>query len=1083
MHARHAGAPLAVLAAAAFLAPPAAAQQFTPLLDLAKSLQKRDIDNFQLDMACRKLLPGDKDLLLSLTRADGKWYPRVTGRSPGYSQGAHSGDANSLRLEGDRITGTIPVVIRPDKWVPKDGKPRQIAVKVDAYIDPGGEDWSLKGTFETTYDGEKRAGELAGTFDRALRNNHWTAGKWSDGGVALAFDMGDKRVNWNKGDWSVCTFYPARDLSKYWGLRVRVAADKPRGDAEVAVWLGEADGSWYYVPRAVPLVDKDNEALLPFSAFSVAEWVCPGNHMDEDYVLDLGNIGAVAVGVVNPFGVGQVSFRLTALELVSRDAAPPPARVEFTGKVLSVNRHEVVPAGIFGGYANFLPQRYRPGCQRNLAAPTSPQIPMRYWLDFDAGHFTDWQAMVKALRGEAPEHKKLADYLMGLLRADEQGKQTADRFARFDIDKHLDRIRKNNEQPNKDPRRWRRMDPDAAPGELTGVLNAILHLPRIYDKDAFAGVAIGPELKARLDRLDQLNDTRVMEVNRRLLEAAFPKLIRPLKGGGPTEMFYINCFGERKNTATMLHVSDWKEFFTSYGTKLGENALRYGVDGKPGGLQNVWEFWNEPYLHWNRDRINRQAGCFNTDKAVEGGPVQIRWKKRDGGWIDGPVVPHFKWAKPTTPKERATTAPNGLCVVDETCFTFWSGKGDGWMYDQMFAAAASAIKKANPHVEVIAGWGFRWQEDHWAAWDILYKNTIDRGIQWIDGVHEHHYQGETIGMQAAAEVLTAYGVTKHNKWLHSFNTETNDLIDSPARGAVSTPENRMRANEYRRLIYNLRDLIYSVQENPDKYRGRTMIHYQATPTMTDVCFGLLADLRGRLVEADKNDGKIWAVASIDGTDPNAMPPGFDGTPHYVAVVFNDDAVTRKVTVALKPPAGMTFAAPGTVERTTVDKETFAIARPVTPGVKVEKDGASFDVEMPEHSAWKIAIPLAGKIPAAPEVVRTQYFSGDILAAARRDKPFATKVKLDPAVLKSARRAWLRAVVEDVGVGEGVATVGSQKVALPVVLLADNVPGIINVPLEAKALAADNDVTFATNPGNFAGYRVDMVSIVLEQRKD
>jgi len=36
-------------------------------------------------------------------------------------------------------------------------------------------------------------------------------------------------------------------------------------------------------------------------------------------------------------------------------------------------------------------------------------------------------------------------------------------------------------------------------------------------------------------------------------------------------------------------------------------------------------------------------------------------------------------------------------------------------------------------------------------------------------------------------------------------------------------------------------------------------------------------------------------------------------------------------------------------------------------------------------------------------------------------------------------------------------------------------------VELTDLKADNDVTFTVNDGNFAGYRVAMASLVLEQR--
>ena len=56
-----------------------------------------------------------------------------------------------------------------------------------------------------------------------------------------------------------------------------------------------------------------------------------------------------------------------------------------------------------------------------------------------------------------------------------------------------------------------------------------------------------------------------------------------------------------------------------------------------------------------------------------------------------------------------------LQVVDPTSFTYWSGPGKGWIYDQMLGVIAPAMKAVNPEQRVLAGWGFRWNEDHWAA--------------------------------------------------------------------------------------------------------------------------------------------------------------------------------------------------------------------------------------------------------------------------------------------------------------------------------------------------------------------------------
>ena len=72
--------------------------------------------------------------------------------------------------------------------------------------------------------------------------------------------------------------------------------------------------------------------------------------MDEDYQLDLTQVSAMAIGVVNAFGIGPVSFTITDVDLLPAQAITPVA-VNVTGKTLSINDHAFIPAGIFGGFA------------------------------------------------------------------------------------------------------------------------------------------------------------------------------------------------------------------------------------------------------------------------------------------------------------------------------------------------------------------------------------------------------------------------------------------------------------------------------------------------------------------------------------------------------------------------------------------------------------------------------------------------------------------------------------------------------------------------------------------------------------
>lgn len=206
-------------------------------------------------------------------------------------------------------------------------------------------------------------------------------------------DLGQRRANWTQNAWTVHRFEAPRDLSAFAGLRVRARAAAPLPQVEVYVALQEADGTWRYHPRACPLSAASNSAEIRLIDFVPAEWVAPagGKHHDENQVLDLGAITAVAVGTVQPFGVGRVDFTVEALEPLPAPAAAPraPAAVSVSGRMLAVNGTEMLPAGVFGAFN--VPKatwdRYRLTLTRSIdhgggfsGAPAAPkpgrQLPM-----------------------------------------------------------------------------------------------------------------------------------------------------------------------------------------------------------------------------------------------------------------------------------------------------------------------------------------------------------------------------------------------------------------------------------------------------------------------------------------------------------------------------------------------------------------------------------------------------------------------------------------------------------------------------------------------------------------------------------
>jgi hypothetical protein len=210
-----------------------------------------------------------------------------------------------------------------------------------------------------------------------------------------------------------------------------------------------------------------------------------------------------------------------------------------------------------------------------------------------------------------------------------------------------------------------------------------------------------------------------------------------------------------------------------------------------------------------------------------------------------------------------------------------------------------------------------------------------------------------------------------------------------------------------------------------------------------------------------------------------MPPGETGQ-SLVVIVFNDHRKARDFELSVSPPTGTTFTK-GKVERTKVDGKTFEIGIEMEDAPGVTPGGATFKLSLPGRSAWKTTLPLTGKIVAKPEVERRQFFSETILQPVAPGQPLKLNVKLDAAAMKQAKRAWARLVVEDIDTGEATMKLGRKTTKLPKTLTPDNVCRIVELPLEPGDLAETMEFEFTVNPGNHAGYRVDMVSVVLESR--
>jgi hypothetical protein len=521
----------------------------------------------------------------------------------------------------------------------------------------------------------------------------------------------------------------------------------------------------------------------------------------------------------------------------------------------------------------------------------------------------------------------------------------------------------------------------------------------------------------------------------------------------------VSCQYDRRQQLPQLTMANWEERTRAIGRSLGEQTRAHG---RAAAVQ----WWNEPYIHLGpmveRDLIK----VTSSEGAQAGDPVVLRGEPLESMvWVeqDGKLVPR-----------------------DPTRFTYWSARQVGIFYNQSFLAMGTAAKEVNPEINLVGGFCFRWNEDEWAAWDLLYKPLLDEAAPLLDGIAEHHYQGYTDGMAAAYEVITAYADTEHGRRIPVYNTETNDLWDAPARGSAAAASQFGGVYKpVRRMVYNLRDILYCVQETPDKIASRA-IHalwkgadgpapgeeghlpwaWMGIDQGEYHALHFLRELRGALIRTERSDSTVWGASSLDRV-----------TESLVAVAFNDGSRPATVTLRADVPRGMQartarlevlgFGPDGAI--TSTSRELPA----------PDRDGASAEIDLPAHHAAKLVMGVAGPWPERPDVLREQHFAKGVV------KRLAPGDTLELPLVKrgdtaSPRRAWVRLVVERVGEGDGWMEIGGRRFGIPAAFTPSNGPAIREIPIDPD-LAAAETITVGASPmpeGN--GFLLGMASLVVER---
>jgi hypothetical protein len=542
----------------------------------------------------------------------------------------------------------------------------------------------------------------------------------------------------------------------------------------------------------------------------------------------------------------------------------------------------------------------------------------------------------------------------------------------------------------------------------------------------------------------------------------------------------IQCFYDRYRPAWVLADPDnWEQRLTTLARKYAQNALG-------SGREHVVEFWNEPYLNWaGRPGANYDWRYYNVDEAEEGATMRIRGQSE--------TVEHLRWSRQVRTVEAESGQLSHMAYLahayighrqpegaefefrgqkfrneqmwwgaDPTQKHYWSGLQNSIYYRQMLVPFARALKEANPEVQLIAGWDFHIYSHDWDAWHMLYKPMIDDAIEWLDGVTEHHYGGDTRRVAMSYETVWAYARGQHGKSLRFYNTEAGGLLDPEqpgnprVRAEGQDPLTAQRAS----MTYLVRDIVYLLHMSPDKAAARASHEaHQWSGGGDKYGFQLLRGLRGRLMEVISPSSDLWAVASMDAEA---------GT--ICLVVFNDTNASVSVPVALDAPAGTRLLAGRRLwADADADGQSLTLHE---QALQVEPAGYRETVSLPARAAAAYLFSTEGEGPAEPGVFVRQFPSGQVVNRIEPGQTLELAIALPDDALARASQGRVRLAVEG-DVREF--TLNGKTLALP-----GGTAPLRELAVEPELLAAENTLVFR-NSSTDRAIDVNMASLIVVER--
>ena len=299
------------------------------------------------------------NVIVQLQRRDGQWTASNHVAAADYNQkSANTVEVTDLKYADGHLTGTLNVTIGPDsprpgvKGFPNPADKFEVTVNAKrqpgqyapylpdtlAFMPPWRKDEPqfggdlLAGKFTAKRGDMETTGEIQGAINPAPVTGKWGAegnivfGPAPGGGVKVLAHLAPKRVAPPCGARLVKLLEKPVEVS---ALKITIASAERRDDAAMMLAIKPVGGGWRSVTSAGLLLGREETFNVNF---------------------DAATIEAIALGVDNAHGVGDIEFIVRRIEVLPSGAAVPAAAVTITiaPALLNFAGTTEVPKGLFG---------------------------------------------------------------------------------------------------------------------------------------------------------------------------------------------------------------------------------------------------------------------------------------------------------------------------------------------------------------------------------------------------------------------------------------------------------------------------------------------------------------------------------------------------------------------------------------------------------------------------------------------------------------------------------------------------------------------------------------------------------------